>query len=167
VGVPESQRQLYAPFLRAVNGGSRQAQGVLQTLASFNPLYLLGEGLGGRDLYNCRVSPIRRILDLATVLLPFVKVPKINLLPERFRNLVPVSRWGREGLQPGDWIMRGPKNRWNYLRSFKWQPGMGNQYTTFKDGEEFYVPASSIKWPKGWGIDGWWKGLFGQRIYKP
>ena len=80
---------------------------------------------------------------------------------------VTVARWGRSGLKAGDWVMKGKANRWNYLRSFKWQPGLGNKFSSFKAGEEFQVPASSVKWPTGWGIDGWWKGLFGQRIYGP
>ena len=29
------------------------------------------------------------------------------------------------------------------------------------------VPAESVKWSSGFGIDGAWKGLFGQRIYAP
>ena len=78
-----------------------------------------------------------------------------------------VSRWGRTGLQAGDWVMKGKANWWNYLRSFKWQPGLGNKFSSFKAGEEFQVPTSSVKWPTGGGIDGWWKGLFGQRTYIP
>src|SRR5579884_25577 len=30
-------------------------------------------------------------------------------------DLITVSRWGRPGLEPGDWVMKGPANRWNYL----------------------------------------------------
>jgi RHS repeat-associated protein len=30
-------------------------------------------------------------------------------------ELVTVSRWGREGLQSGDWVMKGSASRWNYL----------------------------------------------------
>lgn len=82
-------------------------------------------------------------------------------------ELTTVSRWGSEGLKAGDWVMKGPANAWNYLRSFKWQPGMGNQFTPLKAGQEFTVPGSTVQWPKGWGIDGWWKGLFGQRKYVP
>lgn len=78
-----------------------------------------------------------------------------------------VSRWGREGLQAGDWVMKGGVTRWNYLRSFKWQPGLGNQFADFASGRAYEIPASSLKWPRGWGIDGWWKGLFGQRRYVP
>ena len=82
-------------------------------------------------------------------------------------NLTTVSRWGREGLKAGDWVMKGGPNKWNYLRSFKWQPGTGNEYAPFDAGQEFQVPASSVKWPTGLGIDGRWKGLFGQRVYTP
>jgi RHS repeat-associated protein len=78
-----------------------------------------------------------------------------------------VSRWGRQGLEPGDWVMKGGTTLSNYLRSFKWQPGAGNQFAARCTGKAYEVARESVKWPKGWGIDGWWKGLFGQRIYKP
>jgi RHS repeat-associated protein len=78
-----------------------------------------------------------------------------------------VSRWGREGLKPGDWIMKGKVTPWNYMRSFKWQPGMGNEFAGYSTGRSYLVAADSIKWPTGWGVDGWWKGVFGQRIYSP
>ncbi len=81
---------------------------------------------------------------------------------------ITVSRWGREGLEAGDWVMQGEQSVSNYLRSFKWQPGMGNKFTPFKDGQSFpAIPKGDVQWPKGWGIDGWWKGLFGQRKYVP
>ncbi|MBL8719115.1 MAG: VCBS repeat-containing protein [Myxococcales bacterium] len=82
-------------------------------------------------------------------------------------RLVEVSRWGRPGLQPGDWVMRGGRTRWNYFWSFKWQPGAGNQFAPFRSGESFLVPEASVTWPRGWGLDGWFKGLFGQRRYVP
>jgi hypothetical protein len=82
-------------------------------------------------------------------------------------DTVVVSRWGSQGLQPGNWVMNGPANLWNYLRSFKWQPGGGNQYAPPSSGQEFQVPSGSVQWPSGWGIDGAWKGIFGQRQYVP
>lgn len=80
-----------------------------------------------------------------------------------------VTRWGRPGLQSGDWVMQGGKTGWNYFNSFKWQPGAGNKFTAFSKGETFAnVPANAIKYPSGMGVDGAWKGLlFGQRIYNP
>jgi RHS repeat-associated protein len=82
-------------------------------------------------------------------------------------RMVTVSRWGRPGLQSGDWVMKGGVNRWNYFWSGKWQPGMGNQYAPYRSGMQFEVPASSVKWPTGWGVDGGIKGIFGQRLYIP
>lgn len=78
-----------------------------------------------------------------------------------------VTHWGdtNAGLKNGSWVMVGGKTWRNYLLSFKWQPGLGNIFTPFKDGRTFEVPAADIRWPRGWGIDGWWKGLFGQRRY--
>jgi RHS repeat-associated protein len=82
-------------------------------------------------------------------------------------ELVTVTRWGRSGLEAGDWVMKGGKNWWSYIWSGKWQPGMGNEFAAFRTGESFLVPRSSIHWPKGWGFDGLIKGLFGQRKYVP
>jgi RHS repeat-associated protein len=84
------------------------------------------------------------------------------------KNPVPVSRWGRPGLQPGDWIMKGTANRWNYVRSGKWDPFPWNEYASFRSGETFQVPLSSITLPKSEGLSGTLKGLLlGQRQYFP
>lgn len=77
------------------------------------------------------------------------------------------SRWGRPGLQPNDFVMTGRPNLLNYALSGKWQPGLGNRFAAPWNGEQFIVSPSSLRWPTGWGIDGWWKGLYGQRIYQP
>ncbi len=82
-------------------------------------------------------------------------------------DLTIVSRWGREGLQSSDWVMKGPASSGNYLGSFKWQPGAGNEFAPYSSGSSYIVPSSSVKWPSGAGIDGAWKGLFGLRIYSP
>jgi len=78
-----------------------------------------------------------------------------------------VARWGRPGLEPGDWVMKGKDSWTNYILSGKWQPGMGNQYAPKAAGEVFQVPQSALQWPRGVGIDGWVKGLLGQRRYNP
>ena len=63
--------------------------------------------------------------------------------------------------------MQGEPSWWNYFLSFKWQLGMGNEFALFGAGESFTVPANSVQWPSGWGIDGAWKGPYGQRVYVP
>ncbi len=79
-----------------------------------------------------------------------------------------VSRWGRAGLQPGDWVMRGGTGVVTYLMSFKWQPGMGNQFASFTSGQNFLVPKTAITTPgwieKGAGLI---KALFNQWIHRP
>jgi RHS repeat-associated protein len=82
-------------------------------------------------------------------------------------ELVTVSRWGRPGLEAGDWVMKGGNNWWNYGQSYKWQPGFGNQFAPYSSGGAYQVPVSSIRWPSVIGRDGAWKGMFGQRIYLP
>jgi len=80
-------------------------------------------------------------------------------------DLQQVSRWGRPGLQPDDWVQLGGPSRLNYVLTGKWQPGFGNTFTPFKNGETYFLPKEQIVWPSGWGVDGWLKGLFNQRIY--
>jgi len=77
---------------------------------------------------------------------------------------VAVSRWGRPGLQAGDWVMKGPVSPQNYIGSGKWFPNPGNEVAGYSTGETFTVPSSSLDWPSGWD---WPKGLLGQRIYFP
>lgn len=81
-------------------------------------------------------------------------------------NLVEVSKWGRSGLQPDDWIVPGAPSWATYLRSFKFDPFF-NEFAPISQGESFLVLRESIKWPTGWGIDGRWKGLYRQRKYRP
>jgi RHS repeat-associated protein len=82
-------------------------------------------------------------------------------------DFVPISRWGRPGLRPGDWVMPGSPNWLNYFFSFKWDPNPTNIRAPFASGEAFLVPPESVTWPRGWGLDGAFKGLFGQRVYTP
>jgi RHS repeat-associated protein len=82
-------------------------------------------------------------------------------------DMAQVSRWGRPGLKPGDWVMNGPPNMSNYIRSFKWDPNPLNTRAPFSVGEGYILPPSQVTRPTGWGLDGWFKGLFGQRKYTP
>ncbi len=88
---------------------------------------------------------------------------------------VAVCRWGREGLQPGDYVIKGNMNRWNYFRSCKWQPGLGNKFAPYSSGKEYSVPESMLKAPSKAEsassifdsaiMDPIKGGLFGQRSY--
>jgi hypothetical protein len=84
-------------------------------------------------------------------------------LPTRM-PLVTVARWGRPGLQAGDWVMKGEANYMNYILSGKFDPGPWNQFASFASGQEFQVAATSLYWPSGWEF---FKGILGQRIYWP
>jgi len=79
--------------------------------------------------------------------------------------LTTVARWGRPGLEAGDWVMQGGSNWANYLGSGKWQVGLGNEFASFASGEEFEVARSALEWPGG--IVGDIKGLLGQRMFMP
>ncbi|MDY0063428.1 MAG: hypothetical protein RBU45_26730, partial [Myxococcota bacterium] len=63
---------------------------------------------------------------------------------------VEVTRWGRPGLEAGDWVMKGGNNWWNFFWSGKWQPKWfpgGNIPAAKAAGETFRVPASSVVAP--------------------
>lgn len=84
-------------------------------------------------------------------------------------GMVTVSRWGREGLQAGDWVMKGKATWWNYIRSGKWDPFPWNQFAKPSSGQTFEgVAARAIRTPQGEGILGKVKAfLLGQRQYLP
>ena len=80
----------------------------------------------------------------------------------------PVSRWGRPGLNPGDWVMTGKTSPLNYLLSGKYQPSWfpGNNIPApYSSGVTYNVPPSSLSFPAG--PLGPIKGLLGQRMYNP
>ncbi len=80
------------------------------------------------------------------------------------RGSVTISRWGRPGLHPGDWVMVGKKTRWSYVNTFKWDPSPTNIFARYSSGESYLkVLTADIRYPPGF-----WRGLlFGQRIYSP
>jgi RHS repeat-associated protein len=79
-------------------------------------------------------------------------------------ELVTVSRWGRPGLEAGDWVVKGRQNFLGYTRSFKWENHKWNQYADKNTGQSYQVPANSLSNPAGWEA---FKSIFGQRIYNP
>jgi hypothetical protein len=111
----------------------------------------LGESTAAGALFG-------RLSELAGLSTPFRQ--SIN------GDMITVSRWGRGGLKEGDWVMKGGKNVINYILSFKWEPSPWNKMALPDSGQEFQVPASSVKWPTA----PWWesyKGLLGQWQYRP
>ncbi len=80
-------------------------------------------------------------------------------------DMVTVTRWGREGLESGDWVMLGGKNWLNYFFTFKWQPGFGNKFAKYSSGESFEVPGNTLTQPSGSIIDGFIKSIFNQWRY--
>jgi RHS repeat-associated protein len=78
-------------------------------------------------------------------------------------GMTSVCRWGRGGLETGDWVMKGGKNIVNYVFSGKWQPGFTNQFAPYGSGQMFVVPSHTLVRPGGfWGPI---KHLLGHRIY--
>lgn len=81
---------------------------------------------------------------------------------------VTVSRWGRSGLEAGDWVMKGNVTWLNYIRSGKWDPGPWNQVAPYSTGQSFVVPSAHVAMPATEGFSGALKGwLLGQRQYLP
>ena len=122
--------------------------------------------LGSGDNRLAGRSVGRGLILAATIAAPYTKASGIVAI-DSTSELTTVSRWGSEGLKPGDWVMRGPVTQSTFVRSFKWDPTPNNIPIPFKDwtkGQEFQVPSSSLRWPSGWEK---FKGVFGQRIYEP
>jgi len=63
--------------------------------------------------------------------------------------------------------MSGLPNTWSYIRSFKWPPGMGNEFAPFASAESFVVRRSQVVRPRGFGFDGAIKGLYGKKRFSP
>ena len=83
-------------------------------------------------------------------------------------EVVTIARWGRPGLESGDWVMKGGANWWNYFKSGKWDPMPWNHFASFSSGGEFEVLKSTLSLPKKEGAIGMFKGvLLGQRQYFP
>lgn len=83
-----------------------------------------------------------------------------------------VTRWGRDGLEAGDWVMPGGKTRLNYMLSGKWgvkstKFGCCNMPAPFTAGQTYRVLRSSLKSPAGWMPDAWIKSLFMHKKYLP
>jgi RHS repeat-associated protein len=94
---------------------------------------------------------------------------KATSVAGRSSKLTQVTRWGKPGLEAGDWVMTGGKTKLNYALSGKGQRGFGNQFADFDSGSSFNVPAGDLYRPSGLNpIDGRIKSLIpGQRTYNP
>jgi RHS repeat-associated protein len=77
--------------------------------------------------------------------------------------LTPVTRYG-SGLENGNWVMMGRPNFFGYIASGKWQPGGTNTFAPPSNAWVYYLEGKDLRWPTG--VDAW-KGIIGQRIYKP
>ena len=94
---------------------------------------------------------------------------KATSVAGRSSKLTQVSRWGKPGLEAGDWVMTGGKTKVNYRLSGKWQRGVGNQFADFDSGSSFNVPKGDLYRPSGLHpFDGRAKSIVpGQRRYNP
>ena len=100
-------------------------------------------------------------------------VAKVGLsyaLANSSSELISVTRWGRSGLEAGDWVMTGGKTPYNYLMSGKFQPSWmpgNNLPAAFQTGETFIVPRNVLSMPNESSAANYIKYVLGQRIYKP
>ncbi len=62
-------------------------------------------------------------------------------------NNTTVSRWGRDGLQNGDWVIKGGNNLINYILTMKWIPGSG--FAPYSSGKTYPVDPSSLEKVEG------------------
>lgn len=85
-------------------------------------------------------------------------------------KLMKVSFWGRNADKSAGWVMKGDATRSNYYRSGKFSKLGGNQVAKFEESTTITVPRNQVSAPKGGLVhpEGpLFKGIFGQRIYKP
>lgn len=87
---------------------------------------------------------------------------------ERGQKEIPVSRWGRDGLAPGAWVMKGPMTRWRYWLTGKWEKHRFNEFACYSTGRTYYRPRAHIRRPHKWNPLNWPKYyLFRQWRYVP
>ena len=73
-----------------------------------------------------------------------------------------VKHWGPAGvteLRSGDWVMTGGASFRNWVMA-----GAKTSRQGWQASITTTVPKASLRYPSGWE---WWKGLIGQRVYKP
>jgi hypothetical protein len=77
---------------------------------------------------------------------------------------VDIARWGRAGLQAGDWVSTAGKNLPSYLSTMKWIPGATQ--APYAAGQAFTVPSQALAPVEGTGLD-WLHTLLGHARYTP
>jgi RHS repeat-associated protein len=155
-------RDEYVPPNKIGGGGalggavSHLTLDLVPTEAPWNAATTDGDRFGTVVATTCGIVALRS----------YSRVDAVAFSQTVFTDLVTVSRWGRPGLQTGDWVMRGPKSYWTYARSGKWESkwtlNFSNTPASYACGQEFVVPCSTLRWPRGWNR---FRGAFGQRIY--
>jgi len=130
---------------------------------------LFGQGIGARMRASSAAMGARAMAFAGRIYAAaYVRAAGISMFISQMYygdGLSKVSRWGRPGLQSGDWVMKGTSGWVNYILSGKWQPGMTNQFAYPSSGQEFWVNSGDLMFPPG--MIGFLKALLGQRIYNP
>ena len=148
------------------------SDGVVNAIAGFGDSLSLGATKWGRDNWNIGsvdyCSTTYKGGEIAGILwgLGIGGAGAIKAVGTGIKGTTTVTRWGRPGLRPGDWVMQGGKTRGNYFNSFKWERSPSNQSAKFSSGETFTnIPSNSLRYPSGWEK---FKGfMFGQKTYNP
>jgi RHS repeat-associated protein len=84
------------------------------------------------------------LITIATIMAPFAKSASAAQLSD---GMVYVTRWGRPGLETGDFVMLGEKTYLNYILSGKWQWWGSNEFAGFTTGRTWVVPSESLLSP--------------------
>ena len=172
------------PLLTSLGLSASLAAGISTTVATIAVISTVGSGVMNIiDTWNNVDNPLfnkiqaafnwtclfsNSIYSIGSIYNGIKGISNASIIEQNGNRLVSVTRWGRPGLQSGDWVMRG-KNTWfNYIRSCKWDfISPTNKFAPKSIGETFLVPLKTLHPPKGFGIDGCWKVLFGQWRYWP
>jgi hypothetical protein len=92
-----------------------------------------------------------------------------------------ITTWADKGIEPdfssGRWVQLGPPTLMNWWlsglpggkfyfnKSWPWFTWIANQ-SDLANYATTMIDQSRLEWPYGWGLDGWIKGLLGQRRIK-
>lgn len=107
------------------------------------------------------------IYSIGTIYNGFKGISNAAIKEMNGNRLVNVTRWGRPGLQSGDWVMKGGNTWKNYIFSGKWDPFPWNQFAAKSTGQTYQVLLKTLKRPSGRGIDGLLKIIVNQWKFIP
>lgn len=120
-----------------------------------------------KNVFNWTSVISNGVYSIGTIYNGFKGISNAAIKEMNGNRLVNVTRWGRTGLQSGDWVMKGGNTWGNYILSGKWDPFSWNQFAAKNTGQTYQVLLKTLKRPSGRGIDGLLKIIVNQWKFIP